>query len=365
MKRWLMTRPIANAATSALFAIAVASAGHAAADTTPVMKEVIKAANAEGKLVVSWGQQTLGGAQGAKKVQDGMNRMFGTNIQVVFAPGPSFPAMGFKMLSEVKAGRAASSDVYVGAMAQIALFARRGLFQPSQWASYMPDRISGKMVEADGTSVRLITTISGVTYNTKLAPFTPKYMTDFLKPEWKGKIAVTPYVANLYLLAGSDVWGMDKALDYSRKLSGQVAGIIPCRQPERLSSGEFWALVMDCGGADVPVWKSKGAPLDQMVPADFAKLSYYYLAVPKHAKSPNAARLYASYLLTDEGQRLLWQMWNRDLHTYPGSRVAKRIAALLKQGITFKEFDIAWVRAHPEIFKATKEMINILVKKKK
>ena len=58
-------------------------------------------------------------------------------------------------------------------------------------------------------------------------------------------------------------------------------------------------------------------------------------------------------------------MWNRDLHTYPGSRVAKRIAALLKQGITFKEFDIAWVRAHPEIFKATKEMINILVKKKK
>ena len=61
------------------------------------------------------------------------------------------------------------------------------------WKALVPDRITDQSTEQDGQLVRVYSGMSGVTYNTRLAPMKPTTLADFLRPEWKGKIASTPY----------------------------------------------------------------------------------------------------------------------------------------------------------------------------
>ena len=217
----------------------------------------------------------------------------------------------------MKAKILASADVFIGAVAQIDLFHRRGLFQPAAYTALLPGRITADIVEADRVAVRFATSLAGIMYNPKLAPMRPTSMQDMLKPAWKGKIATTPYLANFDFLAATDVWGPEQALAYARKLSGQVSGLIRCPEVERIMSGEYLALVLDCGGLDAFKKIEQGAPLAQAIPRDFAKLSYYYLSIPKHAQHPNAAKVYVAYLLSAEGQKLVWDTWRTDLPSLP------------------------------------------------
>ena len=92
-------------------------------------------------------------------------------------------------------------------------------------------------------------------------------------------------------------------------------------QAERIATGEFIALVMDCTGQDALQWQEKGAPLDQMVPHDAAQQRYYYFAVPKHAQHPSAAKLFSIFMLTPEGQKIAYDTWKTDLHFLSGSRM--------------------------------------------
>ena len=108
-----------------------------------------------------------------------------------------------------------------------------------------------------------------------------------------------------------------------RALSKQITGLIRCGEAERIATGEYLALVMDCTGQDALQWQEKGAPLDQMMPLDAAQQRYYYFAVPKNAQHPTAAKLYTIFLMTEEGQKLAYDTWKTDLHFMPGSRWAR------------------------------------------
>ncbi len=143
-----------------------------------------------------------------------------------------------------------------------------------------------------------MTGLSGATYNSALAPMKPTTLEDFLKPQWKGKIASTPYAAGFDILLAEDVWGKEKTVNYVRALSQQITGLIRCGEAERIATGEYLALVMDCTGQDALQWKEKGAPLEQMMPLDAAQQRYYYFAIPKNAQHPNAAKLYTLFMMT-------------------------------------------------------------------
>ena len=345
-----------------LVVLAGALAAASAASLSPTMKKAVAAANKEGSLKLSWGRSTLGGERGAKRAEREMSKLFGTTFRVTFSPGRSMPAIGFKMLAEKKAGRVSLSDVYIGALAQVTTLKKRGLFATVPFTKLLPGRITSDIVEGDGTLIRVAGSLAGVTYNPKLAPMKPKTLMDFLRPEWKGKIATTPYLANFDFLAANDVWGPEKALDYARKLSKQVTGLIRCPEGQRISSGEYLALVLDCGGLDAFNRIAKGAPLAQLIPADFAKISYYYFGLPQHAANPNAAKVYMAYMVSKEGQKLAWDTWKADVPSLPGSMMVNRINKIKKQGINLREYDFAWWIAHPEMRAAKKEMRNILIK---
>ena len=327
------------------------------------LKELAASASREGSVTLSWSQSTLGGSQGAARFQAAMNKAFGTNIRVNFLPGPDMARVVNQVATEFSAGQKAHVDIVLGAAPQIAPVVKLNFFEPVDWRQYLPGRITPEMIELDGRIIRFVTGLSGVTYNSQLAPMKPTVLDDFLKPEWKGKIASTPYAAGLDVLLAQDVWGKEKTVSYVRALARQIAGVMRCGETERVATGEYLALVMDCTGQDALLWQEKGAPVAQLMPLDAAQQRYYYFAVPKNAQHPDAAKLFTLFLLTPEGQQLVYDTWKIDLHFLPGSKMGAMIADYQKRGVKFKEVTVQWWSEHPEIDASRSELIKILTTK--
>jgi ABC-type Fe3+ transport system substrate-binding protein len=348
------------------FAAAMLGAGTTASgaqDMNAAFKELAAAASKEGVLNLSWSQSTLAGIEGAAKFQAGMNKAFGTNIRINFLPGPDMARIVNQLATEFTAGQKAHVDILLGAAVQVVPVMKVNFFEQVDWQKYLPGRITPEMIELDGQIIRIVTGLSGVTYNSALAPMKPTTMQDFLDPRWKGKIASTPYAAGFDILAAEDVWGKEKTVNYVRALTKQITGVIRCGEAERVATGEYLALVMDCTGQDALQWQEKGAPLAQMMPLDAAQQRYYYIAVPKHAQHPAAAKLYTLFLMTEEGQKLAYDTWKTDLHLFPGSRMAKTIDDFKKLDVKFKEVTVDWYSKHPEIDATKSELIKILTTK--
>jgi len=327
------------------------------------LKELAAAASREGAVTLSWSQSTLGGSQGAARFQAAMNKAFGTNIHINFLPGPDMARVVNQVATEFSAGQKAHVDIVLGAAPQIAPVVKVNFFEPVDWKQYLPGRITPNMIELDGRIIRIVTGLSGVTYNAQLAPMKPTVLDDFLKPEWKGKIASTPYAAGLDVLLADDVWGKQKTVSYVRALARQIAGVMRCGETERVATGEYLALVMDCTGQDALLWQEKGAPVAQLMPLDAAQQRYYYFAVPRNAQHPNAAKLFTIFLLTPEGQQLVYDTWKIDLHFMPGSKMGAMIADYQKRDVKFKEVTVQWWSEHPEIDASRSELIKILTTK--
>jgi ABC-type Fe3+ transport system substrate-binding protein len=274
------------------------------------------------------------------------------------------PAIGNDIAMRQAAGQPSPTDVYIGYADVLSRLYGKKPFLAVEWQKLLPGRIADAMVEADGTAVKLVTALPGIAYNTRLAPSKPGSLADLLKPEWKGKIASTPYAANFDVMAANDVWGPERALDYAKKLTGQIAGLMRCNEGERLATGEFLAFAITCSGTDFSDTVKKGAPIAQIVPADFAIMGFFYLAVPKNAVHPNAAKLYTAFAMTAEGQKLVKETWDTDLHLFAGSATGAQVAAFEKSsGARLKPVDIAWYLAQPEGYATWQQIGKILTTK--
>ena len=340
-----------------------ASAPAPAQEINAALKALAAAANREGTLTLSWSGSTFAGIQGAARFQAAMNKHFGTNIRINFLPGADMARIINTLATEYSAGQKASVDIALGAAPQVVPVLKANYFEAVDWKKYLPGRITDEMVEWNGQLLRIVTGLSGATYNSALAPMKPVTLEDFLKPAWKGKIASTPYAAGYDILLAEDVWGKEKTFNYVRAVSQQITGLIRCGEAERIATGEYLALVMDCTGQDALQWKEKGAPLDQMMPLDAAQQRYYYFAIPKNAQHPNAAKLYSIFMMTEEGQKLSYDTWKTDLHSFPGSKMGKMVDDYAKLGVRFKEVTVAWYSQHPEIDASKSELIKILTTK--
>lgn len=329
------------------------------------MQSVIQGANKEGALKLSWGEGTLGGSKRMALYEQLLNKMFGTNIKISFSPGPSMPAMGSQIATELAAGQTAVSDLYIGAESYLVPLVQRKIFQSVEWQKLLPGRITNQMVEGDGQSLRVYSGLPGTPYNKSRVPKNeaPRTLKDFLKPYWKDKLASTPYVTGLNLLAAKELWGRDTALDYVRQFSKQISGLIRCNEMERVLTGEFLALVMDCNGAATFELQAQGAPVEHVIPSDAAMVRHFYLNVPKNSAHPNAAKLFATFMLTREAQKLLWESDYSDLYHFPESQLGQKVRQMEKQGVKFFVPTLQWVADNPEIEQVSKEMVRLVSQK--
>ena len=315
------------ALTLALFSLAA----HARAAT---LAEIVEGAKKEGNFRGQWGQNSFGGSEGFQELLAGMNRKYKLNLKGQYTPGPDMQRLMLRIIQEAAAGQPASTDVYLGNAQAIFDGQNAKLFSAMTYDKIIEHQPNpeGKFhaIAAANTHVAFGTAVVGVQYNSQMVKGNdiPRRLSDVLNPKWKGKIASTPYAAGLREFATPDFLGREKMIDYAKQLSKQIAGLMRCGESERITSGEFLMLAFTCGGNDVNVLKRTGAPVGHTVMEEGTVLHMRYAAIPKNSRSPNIGALLVNYLMSAEGQEMLWKHDGMDLHLFPGSQTKRELDGL-------------------------------------
>ena len=147
------------------------------------------------------------------------------------------------------------------------------------------------------------------------------------------------------------------------RLSENVAGLMRCGENTRLMSGEFVMLVMDCGSYDANRNRAAGAPLGHVIPENAATVLFFYMGVPRTSAHPNLAKLYINMLLSEEDQRLLYEIEWTDHYALPGSQSANELSGLRAKGIEPLRMDARFVAEHPDTRKLGDDLTRILREK--
>ena len=347
--RWVMI-------WSACAALVSFSAGQSAAQSiqaNSTLAQIIDDAKREGKLLVrSNPASTLAGAEAQKVAQQGIKRMFGVDIPIEWSPGAAYGPLAAQLFQEMQAGTPATTDVLALQPAQIVPYLDKGLFHAIDWHAAMPS-LPPDAVEAGGKALRVVLSVPNILYNIKAAPWVAdvNISTDLLNPDVKGKFMTTPFLGAFDALLADDVWGVAKTTSYIKQLANQIAGFTTCGSVDRIASGEIAALALDCSGGwpnSLP-YRGKNVIAGKVL-SDIAELRYSYLTVPSHAAHPNAAILYALYLLSPEGQQKVMADYNGlDLGLYADLYARKLVESERTKGVKFVDVTVDWWKAHPNI----------------
>jgi iron(III) transport system substrate-binding protein len=357
------TTPTATAPPSGAPAAssAAAPAGQQAAGSEKV-RRLIQAARdgGENELNVSWASSSLGGMESIKRIEAWMNQTYGTNIKVTLIPGPSMTDMVGKITQEYIAGQKASSDVYLGRELHLATMLPHDVLEQYDYTQLSP-RITRDIVGERNIGVEVYTTIPAILYNSELVPRAevPQRLEDVLQPKWKGRIAATETASYFDSLSARPEWGAERMKAYMARLSQQVGGLMRNSEEHRIISGEFLMLVLG-NTHNAKQNAAKGAPLAASVPEDVAQASTLNLAVPRNSAHPNLAKLYINAMLSEAGQRILFETYLTDHSELPGSRSAEDLAELRAKGIRLQKLNVRFALDHPELPEVEQELRTIL-----
>ena len=330
------SRSYAGAISILFFLAAVLLAGEADARSAALQK-VIEGAKKEGVLKVLWTEGHFGGDVGIRAMIDAMNKKYGTNVELQFTQGRSFPANLGRLTQEYKAGLKSSADVFLGSGNHMIAGLKSGFLMKVDWKPLVerPDPPNPVLdrVNPQGVGMAIASRVVGIVYNTNLVKGAdvPTSMEDVLKPKWKGQIATTPYVTGFYQFAAPDVFGEKYMTDYVKRLKPQIGGFIGCNSLDKVASGEFAMLIFDCGRDATLRYERRGAPLGHAVPKEIIRDNVIDLGVPANAEHPNVGKLFISFLQTKQGQELLWKYGAYDLEIYPGSHSYKLVQEFRKK----------------------------------
>ncbi len=331
-------KPAISASAKPAGSAAQKAAAPASGGASASLQQIIEGAKKETLLKGVWSEASFGGSQGFQELLNGMNKKYGLNIKGQFTPGPDMQALMGKLAQETAAGQPATTDVYMGNSQAMQQAIKPNALKPVDWKAIVDRPVPGEQgfdpVAPGGIGIAIATSVTGVTYNTKAIPENqvPHKLNDLLDPRWKGKIASTPYAAGFRDFAVKDLLGKDFVVDYVKKFSNQVGGLIRCGEYDRLTSGEFVMLALDCGHDGAFSAQQQGAPIGHVVLDDATSLHMRYAGVPATSSSPNAAALFVAYVLSPDGQKQIYKTEGMDLHTFSDSQVKPLIDKVRSAG---------------------------------
>src|SRR5438093_13785466 len=249
------------------------------------LSKLLQSAKTEKELTLLGGGGTWGDADAQKALENGFNRKYGLNVRIKFVPGPAMPDLARRIADEFKAGQKSASDLFLGSESHFVEMTRSDALPRFPWRETFP-HIPAAMVEMDGRLLREATRYIGISYNEQslAEKDLPRRLDDLLNPKWKGKIASTPYAASFDRLAS--VIGLEKTREFLTRFTQNVAGLIRCGEEERLASGEFVLLALNCGNYEAERGRRQGMPIGARVLNDVPIVGYWYVSVPKHSAHP-------------------------------------------------------------------------------
>lgn len=180
----------------------------------------------------------------------------------------------------------------------------------------------------------LVTGVNTSQINVKAAP---RRYVDYLKPEYKNKMAFH-IGTNNPLIGMGELQGEEKALAYMRAFAKQ--GLIQhngyTKISQLLAAGEF-ALVAFMQVTKLEKIRERNGPVDWL-PLDPSMATVSSIALAKNAPHPAAARLLIDFYLSEDGQRALKEIDKIPLRKGVDAD-SKRVAELIEQGPHVIKYD--------------------------
>jgi ABC-type Fe3+ transport system substrate-binding protein len=353
---------------AAALALAFVASGHAviahAADASAVAEPgnidaLVAAVKKEGSTAtIAWADSMYGGGKGMQRFEDGIDRKYHLDLRVEFTP-LSIPGGAFEsqIAQEVKAGQTASSDI----LFNVYQAPEAAYMQAVDWRQYIPG-LPGDTMYFDRRAVGMVGLLEGIIYNTKLiAPEkVPHTLAELLEPQWSGKLSTSPYqgIEGAYL-GLPEALGHDGMLKFYTAYAKQLGGVMRCGSEDRIVSGEFLMFGIDCGDFSARLAQRKGMPLAMIYPKEGAGLYFLATGIPQTAAHPYAARLIIAYMLSREGQDILWDVMGTDNYKLPGSDMAQVIDQARKNGVKVIEAFGVDVQ-HPELTQYAHEIDTLV-----
>jgi ABC-type Fe3+ transport system substrate-binding protein len=303
----------------------IASGSSSGADT---LDQLTAAAKNESELYFVAGPSTFGGKKGLADLEAAFNKNFGLGMRLHFSAGPEMNAMAARVITELKAGGKASTDMYLGSLGQFARLVKENALEEVEWSKTF-SWITPEMEEIPSRrGVLVYTSPRGIIYNTNLVSEdkAPKKYEDVVDPRlsatWAGKMAIPPYPN--WLVELSLLWGEERVKDFTRKLVSLSGGRLRYGEEERVISGEF-PLMANIGDSLATMWKwrAKKAPLVAVLGVSPADTSYFHMGVPKNSAHPHLAKLFVAFMASKEAQAILDKHDFRSSHLMEGSRMAR------------------------------------------
>lgn len=315
----------------------------AAASSANSLAQLLAAAKRERELHLMAGGGVWREAQGVRALGQAFNKKYGLNVEIKWVPGPSYPALANRIVEELKAGMKATTDLYVGTETHVPGLVRAGAVDPFPWELF--SHITKEMLDLDRRVLLRDTRFPGITYNSTLVSSNevPRRLEELLHPKWRGKIASTPYAGSFDRLADTRVLGYEKTKAFLMHFSKAVAGLIRCGEDERIAAGEFWVLALNCGNHEPALAKRSGLPVEGAVIEDIPlMMSHAYMAVPKNSAHPNLATLFAAFVVSAEGQQILWENQRVASHLVGGTTIEKQYQEAKNRSAKIVDFSASY-----------------------
>lgn len=214
-----------------------------------------------------------------------------------------------RITSEAQAGRV-SVDLLSSSLASSAPLLDRGLVAPFDGFDEMPPLVKNSLL-IDAKFLNNYNLDFVIGYNTSIIPeaIAPRTWDDLLKPELKGKIAIEARAMPFGYLGVA--WGEAKLVAYLDKLRAQQPFFVKGGNTlaDQVASGEA-PVAIGTYSYQIELMKSHGAPADYKIP-DTLGISNFGNLLIKGAAHPNAAKLYAAWMASEEGQGEIVKLFGR------------------------------------------------------
>ena len=290
------------------------------------LEKIIEAAKKEAKLkvglTVRWEE---GGKPGAKKFVEAFQSRY-PFIKVEYERvGGSRERE--RVLTELAAGRS-PYDVTVLSETQVPIALKANVTEKVDWKLL---GVPSQHVHPEGFGVNYRSQLYGISYNRKLVPEeVGRKLTweECAAPKWKKKVAMDSRPRHLEILWQPHVWGREKTLAHARQLAANQTIFERDRSGTmtQLALGEY---AIDCGSFFSTYYEHGragrteqiGFTLAEPIPINLGDVVF----IPRGAASPNSAKLWIVWSLSQEGQKLLDEVEGNGSPLIPGTQTATLI----------------------------------------
>ena len=240
---------------------------------------------------------------------EAFKKRFGLDIQAEWTPVSSVQT-GTRVISEAAGGRGSVDVIGSGGAEEVSVLLARELVKPYPWAQVFGKELPGIGAVADaamsdlrGIALNIMDAAYGIGWNPNLIEEkdVPSRMMDLLDPRWSGKLAVNAQFL-IPFEALNHLYGPEKTLDAAKRLLANKPVL------ERGTPAVSRAISVGQVPLGVTTFHSAvraekaNEPQKFKLFADYIPIYPLYVYVPETAPNPNAARLFAAWLVTEGAQ---------------------------------------------------------------